>query len=97
MGSLMSSIREVLGNLDPIPSVWLVWLVILVGAWYFGGLGWLILLGITGSLGGLAVTIHSLFFCRIERDPALAVVRERYARGEIDEDQVESMLRRLES
>ena len=93
----MSDITEFLRDLDPMPSVWFVWAVILVVAWFFGGLGWLILLGITGSLGGLAVTVHSLFFCRLERDPALAVLRERYARGEIDEGQVESMLRRLES
>ena len=92
----MSDLRESLRNLDPVPSVWLVWALILVGAWFFGGLKWLILLGITGSLGGLALTVHALFFLRPERDPAVEALRERYARGEIANDEFESVLRRLE-
>lgn len=91
----MSDIRESLGNLTSLPSVWTIWAVIVIGAWFFGGLWWLILLGITGSLGGLALTVHSLLLSGPERDPAIEALRKRYASGEIGQDEFESTLRRL--
>ena len=54
-------------------------------------------------LGGIAWAVNTLSLWRRsltkrlvpERDPAVEALRERYARGEIDQDQFDSMLHRL--
>jgi uncharacterized membrane protein len=55
---------------------------------FFGGIAWIV---DTLSLWRSSLTRRS----SVERDPALQFLRERYARGELDENQFESMFRRL--
>ncbi len=64
---------------------------------YAGGF---IILGFV--FGGLAWIVDTYFSLRwstrqrlVGRDPAVEVLRERYARGELDENQFEERLRRL--
>lgn len=62
-----------------------VWIVL---GLFFGGVAWVV---DTLSLWKNSLTRRSA----AESDPALQVLRERYARGELDENQFESMLRYL--
>ncbi len=63
--------------------------------------GVFIILGLI--LGGLAWIVDALFSLRwsltrqrlVDRDPAVEALRERYARGELDENQFEERLRHL--
>ncbi|OLD34609.1 MAG: hypothetical protein AUI50_05625 [Crenarchaeota archaeon 13_1_40CM_2_52_14] len=55
---------------------------------FFGAIVWVV---DTLSLWRSSLTRHS----SVERDPALQALRERYARGELDENQFELMFRRL--
>ena len=63
----------------------LVW--VLIGL-FFGGITWTVNT-VRHWRRGLTTRMAS------ERDPAVEVLRERYARGEIDQDQFESTLHRL--
>jgi uncharacterized membrane protein len=89
MGVLTASVGSVGGNRSPGPLL----VVYAVATWIvlgiiFGGLAWFV---DTLSLWRTSLTLPST----VERDPALEALRERYARGEIDENQFETMLRHL--
>ena len=62
-----------------------VWIVL---GLFFGGIAWVV---DTLSLWKNSLTRRSA----ADRGPALQALRERYARGELDENQFESMLRHL--
>lgn len=71
----------------------LVYLLIAFATWIvlgllFGGIAWVI---DTLSIWRTSLTMLS----SDERDPAVDALRDRYARGEIDENQFDKMLRRL--
>lgn len=66
------------------------------GSWSWGmGFGWIVPLVVIGLVGWAVVAAT-----RSNRphggDRALAILKERYARGEIDRDTFESMRRELE-
>lgn len=66
------------------------------GGWGFGmGFGWLIPVVVIGLIVWVVMTVtRSQQFERGDR--SLAILKERYARGEIDRDTFEAMRRDLE-
>ena len=89
MGVVTALVGSVGGSRGPDPllivSAVAIWIILGI---IFGGVAWFV---DTLSLWRTSLTVPST----VERDPALEALRERYARGEIDENQFETMLRRL--
>ena len=109
-GSLLRGILLAVLILIAIPFVMMIVMMPMMGAWGAGhmngwmwnGTGmswawivsWLVLLGIL--LGGGYLIVRALTGPRESTDPALEELRQRYARGELSDEEFESRRQRLE-
>lgn len=91
---LLGALTALVGGLSPGPDgtnllfgleAFAIWLILGV---FLGGIAWA---ASTLSLWRRSLTRRSV----VERDPAVEALRERFARGEIDQNQFDSMLLRL--